>query len=311
MTGVCDEKCFYCPLSSHRKGSAASYINDTSVRNEQDILLEVLASSSKGIGVTGGDSLIVIDYVTELIKLLKNNLSRKFHIHLYTTGKRLNEKVMNKLVNAGLDELRIHITGAHSWRALKTALDYSLDVGIENPAIPDFEELKSVVNEGLKLNVDFINLNEMEVSESNYLRILGRGLRVNDDGLTVAGSREVALRILERVMEEGLPLNIHYCPARFKDMYQFRRRLVRRFRAVKIPYETLSLEGIVRWVEIPCNDSELLRRLVLSGLAVRREDIIYTSVKVLKRGYAKLLGHYKIVEAYPTTPRRILNICEM
>lgn len=310
-TGACDEKCFYCPLSSRRRGSVASYINDTLVRNEQDILLEVLASSSEGVGITGGDPLIAIDYVVEVIKLLKNNLSRGFHIHLYTTGKRLDEKVMNKLVNAGLDELRIHITGTHSWRALKTAIDYSLDVGVENPAIPDFEKLKSIVNEGLKLDVDFINLNEMEVSESNYLGILSRGLRVNDDGLTVAGSREAALRVLNWTIEEGVSLNIHYCPAKFKDMYQFRRRLVRRFKAVRMPYETLNSEGTVRWVEIPYDDSESLKKLVLSGLAVRRGDIIYTSVKVVKRGYVKPFGRYRVVEAYPTTPRRILNICEM
>ncbi|MEM0014246.1 MAG: radical SAM protein [Zestosphaera sp.] len=310
-TGICGERCFYCPLSSHRKGSARNYINESLVRDERDILLEILASSSKGVGVTGGDPLIVADYVAEVIRLLKDNLGRRFHVHLYTTGKHLDEKVMNTLVNVGLDELRIHVTGTHSWEALRIALDHNLDVGIENPAVPDFEGLKNMISEGVKFGVDFINLNEMEVSESNYLGIMSKGLRVNSDGLTVAGSRETALRVMAWVLEEGVPVNIHYCPARFKDMYQFRRRLIRRFRAVRMPYETLSIEGTVKWVEVPYSESESLRRLILSGLAVRRGNTVYASVKATKYWRANLPNNCRVVEAYPTTPRRILNTCEI
>ncbi len=308
-TGVCNEGCFYCPLSSAKKGKAVSYINEVPVREGRDILLEVLASRSKGVGITGGDPILVVDYVADVIKLLKGSLRRGFHIHLYTTGKHLNENALRKLVDAGLDELRIHVTGAHSWRALGMALNYSsLDVGIENPAVPDFETLKNIVVEGFKLGVNFINLNEMEVSELNYAGVVSRGLRVNPDGLTVAGSREAALQALNWVLGEGFPVNLHYCPARFKDKYQFRRRLIRRFRGSRRVYESINSEGLVKWIEVPFSDDDLLNGLILSDLAYRRGSTVYLSVRLAKR--LNLNESPKVVEAYPTTPRMILNTYE-
>lgn len=307
-TGVCSEGCFYCPLSSARKGKAVSYVNDALVREGRDVLLEVLASRSKGVGITGGDPILVVDYVADVIKLLKGCLGQEFHVHLYTTGKHLSENALRKLVDAGLNELRIHVTGAHSWRALEIALNYSsLDVGIENPAVPDFETLKNIVIEGFKLGVDFINLNEMEVSELNYVGMISRGLRVNPDGLTVAGSREAALQVLSWVLKEELPVNLHYCPARFKDKYQFRRRLIRRFKGSKRVYESINSEGLVKWIEVPFSDDDLLNSLILSDLAYRRGSTVYLSIRLAKH---LPLNESQVVEAYPTTPRMILNTYE-
>lgn len=272
-------------------------------------MLEVLASRSKGVGITGGDPILVVDYVADVIKLLKGSLGLGFHVHLYTTGKHLSENALRKLVDAGLDELRIHITGAHSWRALGMALNYSsLDVGIENPAVPDFETLKNIVIEGFKLGVNFINLNEMEVSELNYVGVVSRGLRVNPDGLTVAGSREAALQTLSWVLKEGLPINLHYCPARFKDKYQFRRRLIRRFKGSKRVYESINSEGLVKWIEVPFSNDDFLNSLILSDLAYRRGSTVYLSVRLAK--HLHLNESPKVVEAYPTTPRMILNTYE-
>lgn len=310
VTGVCNEKCFYCPISSYRRGRTNAYINEVLVSEKNDVVLEVLASGSRGVGITGGDPLLAIDEVIEVLRTLKEVLGKNFHAHMYTTGRNLRAGHLDRLSDAGLDELRIHVTGPHSWVALKHALDYSFDAGIENPAIPDFSKLRNLIVEGYRLGVRFINLNEMEVSESNYAGILSKGFKVNPDGLTVHGSREAALQVMHWVLEEGLTVNIHYCPARFKDKYQYRRRLIKRFKRTRLPYETLGREGVVKWVETPYKDDQLINYLVLSGLALKRGEVIYSSIKLSKKlinviREGKLI---KVVEAHPTNPRKLLNI---
>ena len=310
VTGVCNERCFYCPISSTRKGRTDTYVNEKLVSEVNDVILEVLASGSRGVGITGGDPLLAIDYVTELIRTLKETFKRSFHIHLYTTGKNLRVEYLDRLNDAGLDELRIHVTGSYSWDALKSALDYSFNTGIENPAIPDFNKLRDLVWEGYRLGAQFINLNEMEVSESNYRGILSRGLKINTDGLTVSGSREVALQVMNWVLEEGLSINIHYCPARFKDKYQYRRRLIKRFKRTRAPYESINREGVVKWVEVPYENNQLIDYLILSGLALKKNNIVYSSTKLSKklRSILPSRQQIRVIEAYPTTPRKLLNI---
>ncbi|MEM4823823.1 MAG: radical SAM protein [Zestosphaera sp.] len=310
VTGACNEKCFYCPISNSRRGKTNAYLNEVLVSGKNDIVLEVLASGSRGVGITGGDPLLAIDYVIEVIRTLKKVLGKSFHIHMYTTGGNLKAEHLDRLSDAGLDELRIHVTGPYSWSALKLALDHSFNTGIENPAIPDSSKLRDLVREGYRLGVQFINLNEMEVSESNYAGILSKGFKINPDGLTVSGSREAALQVMNWVLEEGTTLNIHYCPARFKDKYQYRRRLIKRFKRTRLPYEIISREGTVRWIEAPYEDNQLINYLVLSSLALKKGGVIYLSTKLFKKLKNVISTHQQIrvVEAYPTTPRKILNI---
>ncbi len=312
-TGVCGEGCFYCPISEFRRGKRVSYINEVPVRDVKDIVLEVLASGSRGVGITGGDPLLAIEDVVEVVKNLKEVFGEGFHVHMYTTGRNLKVEHLDKLSDAGLDELRIHVTGPHSWDALKTALNYGFNTGIENPVLPDFSKMKKLVEEGYRLGVRFINLNEMEVSESNYAGILSRGLRVNTDGLTVQGSREVALQIMNWVLEEGLTINVHYCPAKFKDRYQYRRRLIRRFKRTRLPYETLSREGLVKFIEAPYENTQPVNYLVLSGLAFKKAHTIYANIKLSKKlmNLIPRSQHVRIVEAYPTSPRKLLNVTSL
>lgn len=44
----------------------------------KDVVLEVLASGSRGVGITGGDPLLAIEDVVEVVKNLKEVLVRVF-----------------------------------------------------------------------------------------------------------------------------------------------------------------------------------------------------------------------------------------
>ncbi|MEM4697541.1 MAG: hypothetical protein QW501_04435, partial [Zestosphaera sp.] len=62
--------------------------------------------------------------------------------------------------------------------------------------------------------------------------------------------------------------------------------------------------------EAPYEDNQLINYLVLSSLALKKGGVIYLSTKLFKKLKNVISTHQQIrvVEAYPTTPRKILNI---
>ena len=304
VTGLCPENCFYCPLSPWRKGSDVIYVNEVKVAEINDIIAESLISGSKGAGITGGDPIVKLKRSIDIIKKLKEFFSEDYHIHLYTSGILLNKEKLRRLIKVGLDELRIHVTGKHSWHALKLALNEGITVAIENPALPGSEEfLRNLVINAADLGVRYINLNELEFSETNYESLIMRGFKPSAGmGVAAEGSRETAVNLMNWVIKEGIDISIHFCPALYKDKYQFRKRLWRRGMRTKQFYEVLS-DGVVKWAEVRECSGIKYGELLYSGLAVLKNG-----KALMKPSTARELGcKGYIIEAYPTTPRRELN----
>jgi len=297
VTGLCTAGCFYCPISSERRGRDVTYVNEVPVGDVRDLVGEVAASMSEGVGVTGGEPLEVLGRVVDYVRVLKEVFGPRFHVHLYTSGLKLDPGSMEALVNAGVDEVRVHVVGSRSLEAVRLALQYPVDVVVENPALPRaLGRLKELVLKLYELEVRYVNLNELEVSESNYLSLAIRGYVVSGSGRSVAGSREVALELLSWVAESGLGMSVHYCPAIYKDAHQYPARLSRRARATRRVFEEIGW-GTVRWVE-----GEGLEGLWLKDLAVRVGSRYATHIRL-----GRVLGRGVEVEAIPLTPRRVLN----
>lgn len=91
---------------------------------------------AEGTGITGGDPLEVVDRTVRMIKMLKEHFGERHHIHLYTSMMDL-EKV-EKVVDAGLDEIRFH-PPTETWNDIgstslkKIAHEIPIDIGIEIP----------------------------------------------------------------------------------------------------------------------------------------------------------------------------------
>lgn len=303
VTGLCPERCYYCPLSNARKNVDVMYVNEVRVNNVDDMILELVISGSEGAGITGGDPLVKLDRTLKIIRESKQFFGGGFHIHLYTTGLLLTEETMRKLVNAGLDEIRIHVTGSHSWNALKIAKKYSLNVGIENPVIPGKEnELLQIIEKAHELDLDFVNLNELEISEGNYYALNLKGMKPKEESVGIQGSEKTALKVIQEALKNGLQIPIHYCPAIFKDRYQFRRRMIIRGKNTKRIFENLG-DGIVTWAKLVDCEETVIERLITMGLAYFHESEVLTQVKLAEA----LRCTSEIIEAYPTTPRMILN----
>jgi len=247
VTGMCYVNCPYCPISFERRHRDAFFVDEERVDRLDKIIDEAVLVGAEGASITGGEPLCRIDIVSEVLKMLKDVMGTEFHIHLYTTGWMASRALLKEIERLGLDELRIHPVAEWSWRVLEKAIEaLSIDIGVEIPAIPRLEALKYVVLRAAKLGAKFVNLNELEATESNYFYIAFSGYRIAEDGRSVVGSREAALQLLEWVERCGIDIDVHFCPAVFKDRVQHRSRLRRKALMCRTPTQSVTDDGLIR-----------------------------------------------------------------
>lgn len=247
VTGICGVDCFYCPISIERRRVKAFYADEEAIQRVYDILEEISFVKAEGLSITGGEPFQRYDLVTEIIEMAKSVVGGKFHIHLYTSGLGATKNAIDYLDRVGLDEIRFHIVNNSVWKLIKYTLDKtSIDVGIEVPALPNSEEvLWKIVTTANSVGVKFVNINELEVSETNVNNILFRGFKLSSDGRTVCGSMETAVEIVKKAYMERLNVAVHYCPASYKDSIQHRERLRRKSNTCKSYSDEISEEGLL------------------------------------------------------------------
>lgn len=255
ITGLCSAKCFYCPLSIRKLGKDRIFADEWELENENDtekLILEAEYIEATGAGITGGDPLIVWRRAKNYISLLKDTFGSDFHIHLYTSGIKNGEHI-DALVSVGLDEIRFHPM-PENWRdmnnspilnLINNALETDVDVAIEIPAVPGMEnEIFSLIDWADHIGVKWINLNELEFSETNTEKLKNRGFTVKDDiSAAVKGSQESANSIINMISGEDFKIGVHYCSSSFKDGIQLRNRIMRRAKNIVKEHEIITGEG--------------------------------------------------------------------
>jgi hypothetical protein len=267
VTGLCRFRCFYCPVSPTRNQLDVVYANERRVRSDEDVLEEARAIGAAGTGITGGDPLGVVDRVEHYVRLLKSAFGSQHNIHLYTHEP--NPEKLARLAQAGLDEFRLHIPhylwgplssdGGAYRSVLEQAPKWGVRRGVEVPVLPEKEaELRRLLRALDAIGVDFVNLNELEFSETNEVRMRERHYRVDlRNGWGVRGSRAVAERI---VRELALSVPVHYCSSRFKDGVQLRQRLLRRAERTAPGFAPRTEDGTLVLGVVEAGASESLER---------------------------------------------------
>ncbi len=314
VTGICHAGCFYCPLSEGKMNRDVIFADEMPVHSDEDVLLEARLIDAKGTGITGGDPMEVADRVVHYIHLLKDNFGEEHHIHLYTAyGSK--EKI-EKLASAGLDEIRFHpppqlwarMPGSIYERRIDWALATGMDVGIEVPVLPDMRErlielVKFANDKGV-----FVNLNELEFSETNYLALNARGYEPKSDiSSAVKGSEELAYEIVSMDWD----IVVHYCSSSFKDGVQMRRRLLRRAKNIKKDYEELTEDAtLILGIVVGGDLDEVYRELVEKYeipenlISINRErNRVELSPYILEEIAEELPWEAYEVEEYPTWDR--------
>ena len=318
VTGLCRFRCFYCPVSPTRNQKDVIYANERLVHGDQDVLDEAHAIGASGTGITGGDPLGNTERVEHFIRLLKAEFGQEHNIHLYTHEP--NPEKIRRLAEAGLDEVRLHIphylwgslesAGSAYRRVLEEAPTWGLRRGVEIPVLPEKEaELRRLLRALAEIPVDFVNLNELEFSETNEDAMRKRGYRVDPrNGWGVAGSRAVAQRI---VRELSVSIPVHYCSSRFKDSVQLRQRLRRRAERTAPAFARRTEDGTIIYGVVDAPLTADLRRFAerlkrVAGLSAGDYEVDYGRRRVtlgparLRRVAVRLPWPAFVVEAYPT-----------
>jgi len=277
ITGNCHWRCDYCPLSETRRDIDHMFANERRCESFDEVIEEARAMRATGAGITGGDPLMARERTLEGIRRLKAEFGPNFHLHMYTSIP-FRPEWAAEFAEAGLDEIRFHFLDleAEQYRETIAACSAaSIFTGVELPCEPDKEsELLELLETLRGFNVDFLNLNELEITVGNIDNMELRGFNLSTEITAGAAvSAELAHILRNRVIAaaNGLPdpidaetrdpygYHLKFCTAVYKDAGQLRRRFQRRGEATIAPHETLTEDSTLMFGAVYAteNDQEL------------------------------------------------------
>lgn len=254
ITGNCHYRCPYCPISSERRNVDMIWANERKLDPDDvdGVIAEAKTMRALGTGIAGGDPMFKPERVVQYVRALKTAFGPGHHIHLYTQID-FDPAWLTKLAEAGLDEIRFHpppeywsrMEKGHHHRLIPAAKATGMTVGIEIPALPNREkEMSALIDYAEANGLSYINLNELEFSETNFRNLLNMGYDIRDP--TSAGAKEseaASMRLL--ALKKGGKTAVHYCSACFKDGIQLRNRLIRMGETDAKTYEKRTDDGTI------------------------------------------------------------------
>jgi pyruvate formate-lyase activating enzyme-like uncharacterized protein len=338
ITGHCHWMCDYCPLSENRREIDWMFANERRVEigDWDAVIEEARAMNATGAGITGGDPVMARERVLEACKILKNEFGDDFHLHMYTSIP-FKAEWANDFAEAGLDEIRFHFLDLESEKYTETmaaCVESGMLTGVEIPCEPDKEnELMELLETMRDMPVQFLNLNELEITVGNHNNMELRGFNLSDEITAgAAGSGELATRMRDRVMaasigapdpEEGTvrepyPYHLKFCTATYKDSGQLRRRFIRRGEHTISPHEILtedgtllfgavdcSLEDSEEWIEEIHTETGLPRRFMLYDTENERIELPLSMAEEL---VGEIEAPISLVEVHPTHERLEMTV---
>ncbi|EQD27386.1 radical SAM domain protein, partial [mine drainage metagenome] len=214
---------------------------------------------------------------------------------------------------AGLDEIRFH-PPEEIWNVMdksifkdriKWSKDNGMVVGIEVPSLSGREkETRELVDFARRMDVEFINLNELEFSETNFENLLGKNYKIKSDYESGAkGSQNLAIKMVR----EHPDFAVHYCSSAFKDGVQLKNRLKRRAKNAARPIDVITKDGtIIKGIVEGPNIYEIREELIKFG--VDPEDIHINPVRkrveippwIIEDLKGNLEYDFYEIEEYPT-----------
>jgi len=312
VSGRCNTGCFYCPVSNEKKGKDVIYANERKIGSEDEMISEAEGMDATGTGITGGDPLLNMERTLRMIRMLKKKFGKEHHIHLYTSS--IDLEKTKALEAAGLDEIRFH-PPISLWENIGTTdlgkiiASSKMDVGIEVPAIPDLAaQLEKLIKDAAAMGVKFININELEFSESNWEMISARHYELKDElSSAILGSEALAKKLLKRFPDA----KIHFCSSSFKDSVQLRKRLIRMAEKNAKEYDVVTEDGTVLKGIVYADDLEAAAELLRNEYDVPDELMFIDPVRkrmeiaswIVEEIATELPFKCYIVEEYPTADR--------
>ena len=331
VTGHCHWMCDYCPLSENRKEVDVMFANERPCTDFTQVIEEAKAMNATGTGITGGDPLMAREHTLEGIKALKAEFGPQHHIHMYTSIPFAVEYAAS-FAEAGLDEIRFHLLKLELKKYLPTmeaCKNAGLVVGVEIPAEPDEEKrLFELLEELRDAPIEFLNLNELEITTGNHSEMELRGFNISNEMTAGAeGSAELALALRDRVMcaELAIPdahdellrdaygFHLKFCTSSYKDAGQLRARFKRRAGHTLRPYEELTDDDTIIFGALFSSTSliesdikEILEETGISADWIFRDDEnlrIEMPVELAEEFAQEVNAPVAVIEVHPTHER--------
>jgi len=308
ITGICHRGCYFCPLSDKRKGKDIIWANERPISPKakdaiDKVREEITLSGSDGLGITGGDPLLRFNRTLKFIKAFNH-----MHIHIYVPLCNVTKTRLKQLYEAGLDEIRFHpdLTDDKDWYKIEWAKSFNWKIGIEIPVIPGLEtNIKKLILYA-KDNIDFINLNELEISDNNHNSLSKLGF-VTKDRLSYAikGSNKLALKLVR--FAEKYKLRTHYCTSKLKDAVQLKNRIRIRAKNVKTNRDIITKDGLLMTGVIFADKKSMNKlkkqfKIKSDRISFNRHRIMLHPTE-LERIYNKIPYKSGLLEFYPTWDR--------
>lgn len=295
ITGKCPRTCWYCPLSSERRGNDTVFANDTLVASPEGAIEVAKKMQAEGAGITGGEPMTCLERVIRYAGRLKQEFGDRHHIHLYTgTAPAAGE--LERLVGF-VDEIRMHppveawvgISGTAFRESAVSAREMGFSCGFEVPSLPEAGSLLPALE-----FLDFLTINELEWGETNAGEMRRRGLVPDDrDGNAVRGSRAWSADISRHP-------KVYFCSSRDKDSVQLRRRLIRTARTTARPFDEITRDGTVIYGRIEgTTDVPPVITGLGEGMYEVRDGGVETAPWVLLEHGSTLGDARSIIERYP------------
>jgi pyruvate formate-lyase activating enzyme-like uncharacterized protein len=258
LTYLCDASCGFCPAPMHKGDTVNSAFGD-----DPGIILEYLDRYPfKGVSFSGGECFMVYDRMLDWLKQFKAHKPDLYY-WAYTNGINVEREQMEKLKEAGLNELRFNTaaSGYDDKKVLETianATEFFEHVAVEIPSIPeDLKRLKTVLPILDQLGVNYLNLHEyILVPNDPNTQTAPKGQFLMNHEMRMLYHRESLANtdeIKAFCQANNLKIRINNCSLQKKDHQMLGRRLTMGT-LLKEDHERLGADGFLETVYIPTED---------------------------------------------------------
>ncbi|MEJ2637659.1 MAG: radical SAM protein [Calditrichia bacterium] len=262
INGKCNCRCFYCPARQDEVDIPTT--NTVSFSKSRDYVDYIERFDFRGVSISGGEPLLTPERTIDFLTAVKERFGARVHTWLYTNGTLATNEILQKLQQAGLDEIRFDI-GAAKYHLKKVRLAAGLirNITIEIPGIPDdFELMKYKLKEMRDAGVKYLNLHQLRLTPHNFEKLSSKNYTfLHGEKVTVLESELTVLKLMKYNIEQKINLPVNYCSFVYKNRFQ--RAAARRRNAlfVKKDYEDITENGYIRSLFLAGSSESISRQI--------------------------------------------------
>ncbi len=267
LNSRCTARCFFCPQERTVKGDRPPAAGGIAFEDPAEYVDYLERFGIKGVGISGGEPLLAFNRLLSFIRRIKGSFGSGMYVWLYTNGDLLDGPKLERLKEAGLDEIRLDIVHRkYSLRRVEIACRHMHNVTVEVPAIPeDYQRLRECIPRMQRIGVKHLNLHQLHATAHNYKNLTRRNYTFlhypSNYPVPVYESEMTALMQLTEAIDGRVELPINYCSHIYKYRYQnsgARRRAAAQGRQ---GFESITEAGYIRRLSLK-GPSRDLRRAV-------------------------------------------------